>query len=97
MNWRKYTAIGRTLDLEPRKRVKTIFRAAVILEVMAFAGCFAFYVKTNRDQEFRFKLSQTSVGKEWLEAYYMLGEKMNSDLKIRERDIATWRSQGRIQ
>jgi len=74
---------------------KNIFKGAIYLEVLAFIGCYAFYRKTNRDPEFRYKLYQNGAGYGILQSYYKIGETLNSELKIREHDLELWRKQGK--
>ena len=74
---------------------KSIVKGAIYLEVLAFLGCFAFYRKTNRDPEFRYKLYTNSVGYGVLQSYYKIGETLNAELKIREHDLILWQQQGK--
>ena len=70
-------------------------KGAIILEVLAFVGCYIFYRKTNRDPEFRYKLYTNRAGRGILQSYYKIGETLNSELKIRDQDMALWRQQGK--
>lgn len=74
---------------------KRVFKGFIYLEILAFMGCFAFYRKTNRDPEFRYKLYSNPAGYGILQSYYSLGETFNSELKIREQDIKLWQEEGK--
>ena len=76
---------------------KSIFKGAVYIEVLAFLGCYAFYRKTNRDPEFRYRLYSSSSGysRAILQTYYQIGETMNSEFKIKEQDLKLWEEQGK--
>ena len=76
---------------------KSIFKGAVYIEVLAFLGCYAFYRKTNRDPEFRYRLYSSSSGYSHaiLQTYYQIGETFNSELKIKEQDLKLWQEQGK--
>ena len=74
---------------------KIIFQSVIAFELLAVLGCYSFYRKTNRDPEFRYRLYRTPGGSKILESYYKLGETLNSELKIREQDMALWRQQGK--
>ena len=74
---------------------KKVFKGAIYLEILIFMGCFAFYRKTNRDPEFRYKLYRNPAGYGILQSYYKLGETLNSELKIREQDIKLWQEEGK--
>ena len=86
----------------PRKEIaglsfgKKLLKAVILAELAAFLGCYLFYSKTNRDPEFRYKLyTSGATGFGILEAYYKLGETLNSELKIKEHDLDLWQKQGK--
>ena len=74
---------------------KTVFKGAILYELLTVVGCFYFYRKTNRDSEFRYKLYTNPVGYGILRSYYTIGETLNSELKIKEQDLVLWKQQGK--
>ncbi len=74
---------------------KKAVTGVVLAELFGVLACYVFYRKTNRDPEFRYILSQNSIGSGILEGYYKLGETLNSEIKIRDYDKALWKQQGK--
>ena len=74
---------------------KGAIKGAIYVELLTVVGCFYFYRKTNRDPEFRYKLYTNPFGYGILRSYYTVGEILNSELKIKEQDLALWKQQGK--
>ena len=82
---------------------KKLLKGAVVAELVCFIGCYLFYRQTNRDPEFWYRDSEFrynlyisgTPGYEILQAYYTLGQTMDSELKIKEHDLDLWQKQGK--
>ena len=62
-------------------RLKTAGKWFIAAEVMGLLGCYMFWRKLNRDQDFRYQASITYPP--LLEAYYTVGETIDPNNKIR--------------
>ena len=62
-------------------KLKTAGKLFVAAEVLGFLGCYMFWRKLNRDQDFRYQASVTYPP--LLEAYYTVGESIDPSNKIR--------------
>ena len=62
-------------------RLKTAGKWFIAAEVLGFLGCYMFWRKLNRDQDFRYQASVTYPP--LLEAYYTVGETIDPNNKIR--------------
>jgi len=75
-----------------------IFKGFSIVVIIEFVCLGIFYVQwtmMNRDPDYRYSMTQSSIGNMMLEGYYAFGEKMDPSNKIREHDIILWQKQGR--
>lgn len=77
------------------QRIFKGFSIIVVAEVTCLGVAYIQWSMMNRDQNYRYKMTQSSVGSLMLEGYYAFGERMDPSNKIREHDIQTWRMQGR--
>ena len=68
-------------NLGSSSRLKTAGKLFIAAEVMGFLGCYFFWRKLNRDQDFRYQASVTYPP--LLEAYYTVGETIDPNNKIR--------------
>ena len=62
-------------------KLKTAGKCFIAAEVIGFLGCYMFWRKLNRDQDFRYQASVTYPP--LLEAYYTVGETIDPNNKIR--------------
>jgi len=67
----------------------------VIVEVVFLGVAYVQWSMMNRDPDYRYTMTQSSIGSMMLEGYYAFGEQMDPSNKIREHDIKLWRMQGR--
>lgn len=78
--------------------VKTFFiksaKIIIAAEVLCCVACYGFWRKLNTSQDSRFYFYQNYS---WvLEGYYSIGETLSKNSDIRERDLLTWKEQGKI-
>ena len=62
-------------------RLRSAGKLFIAAEVIGFLGCYMFWRKLNRDQDFRYQASITYPP--LLEAYYTVGETIDPNNKIR--------------
>jgi len=78
------------------QRIFKGFSIIVVAEITCLGVAYIQWSMMNRDQNYRYKMTRSSVGSLMLEGYYSFGEKMDPSNKIREHDTETWRMQGRV-
>jgi len=69
--------------------------ALVAFEIVLFCAAYLNWRQLNLDQEHRFEMGQSWWGCYLLDAYYSMGEYMDSSNKMREFDLKTWQSEGK--
>jgi hypothetical protein len=67
----------------------------IIIEVVACGVSYLQWSLMNKDQNYRYDMTQSWWGRHAVEVYYVLGERMDEENKTREEDLKTWRLQGR--
>jgi len=67
----------------------------VMVEAVAFLSCFIFYVKINRDLDFRYTLHSNPRLSWILNSYYKFGETLSPDYTARAVDKEIWKRQGK--
>lgn len=65
------------------------------IEVILFSAAYLNWRQLNLDQEHRFQMGQSWWGCYLLDAYYRMGEYMDSSSRMRDFDLQTWQSQGK--
>jgi len=71
------------------------FSILVIIEVVCLGISYVQWSLMNKDPEYRYSMTKSSIGSMMLEGYYSFGERMDPSNKIREHDLKLWRMQGR--
>jgi len=69
--------------------------ALVAIEIVLFSAAYLNWRQLNLDQEHRFEMGQSWWGCYLLDAYYRMGEYMDSSCKMRDFDLKTWQSEGK--
>jgi len=78
--------------------VKTSSQIGLVLvafEIILFCAAYLNWRQLNLDQEYRFEMGQSWWGCYLLDAYYRMGERMDSSCKMRDFDLTTWQSEGK--
>jgi len=77
------------------QRIFKGFSMVVIAEITCLGVAYIQWTIMNRDPDYRYTMTQSSMGSKMLEGYYAFGEYMDPSNKIREHDLKLWRTQGR--
>jgi len=78
--------------------VKTSSKIGLVAVAFDLILCCAAYLnwrQLNLDQEHRFEMGQSWWGCYLLDAYYRMGEYMDSSNRMRDYDLETWKSEGK--